>query len=87
MRGGIGGDLIQVYKYVKGTDPGTVGSFVRRRGNGHKLESEGLPLNITNHFFAMQVTKNWHRFSRELEESPVSEIFESCLNVNLSNPG
>ena len=85
------GDLIKVYKYLKGgckENRARIFSVVpsgRTRSNGHKLKHRRSPLNISKHFFTVRVTKHWYRFPREVVESPSLEIFKSCLDMGLGN--
>ena len=57
----------------------------RTRGDGHTLKHRRFPPNIRKHFFAVTVTKHWHRFPREAVESPSLEIFRSSLDTVLGS--
>ena len=57
----------------------------RTRGKGHKPKHGRFPLNVRKHFFTVRVSKRWHRFPREVMESPSLEIFKSCLDTVLGN--
>ena len=56
----------------------------RTRGNRHKLKHRRLWLNMKGHFTVM-VTEQWHRFPREVVESPSLEMFKTCLDAILHN--
>ncbi|KAK4824259.1 hypothetical protein QYF61_012525 [Mycteria americana] len=63
--------LTNVYKYLK----------EGKRGNAHKRKYRRLCLNIRKHIFTMRVTEHWHRFLREVVESPSMEIFKSHMDM------
>jgi len=57
----------------------------RTRSNRHKVKLGRFPLNIRKYFFAVGVTKHWHKFPVEVVESPSLEIFKSCLDMVLGS--
>ncbi|KGL80475.1 hypothetical protein N309_03027, partial [Tinamus guttatus] len=83
------GDLISVYKYLKGgseEDGAGLFSLVatdRTRGNGHKLKHQKFHRNLRKNFLTVRVTEHWTRLPREVVESPSLEIFQTHLDAVL----
>ena len=78
-QGRLGGDLINVYKYLRSgceEDRARLFSSDRNRGNGHKLEHKRLHVNISKPFFTVRVTQHGHRLPRKVVQSPSLEIFK-----------
>ncbi|KAJ7399055.1 hypothetical protein BTVI_118485 [Pitangus sulphuratus] len=79
------GDLIDVYKYLKGgcQEEGPrlfVVPCNRVKGNGKKLMHRKFHVNMRKNFFTVQVTVHWNRLPREVAESPSLEIFQNSLD-------
>ena len=80
------GDLINVYKYLKGSgrqmDEARLFSVVcsdRTESNGLKLEHRKFCTNMQKNFFTVRVIEHWNRLSREVVESLSMVIFKTCL--------
>ena len=78
----VRGDLITVYKYLKGVyEEGRARLFSvmpsdRTRGIGHKVKKRRFCLNSKKHFFIVRVMEHWHRMPREVVDSPSSELLK-----------
>ena len=79
------GDLINVYKYVKGggrqMDEALLVWSDRTRSNGLKLEHGKFHTNMWNKCFTARVTEHWIRLSREVVEAPSMEIFKTAAHL------
>jgi len=84
------GDLINVYKYLKGDgrQMNEARLFLvvrsdRTRSNGLRLEHRKFHTNMRKNFFTVRVTADWNGLPREVVESPPMEIFKTCLDPYL----
>ncbi|KGL73325.1 hypothetical protein N309_02710, partial [Tinamus guttatus] len=81
------GDLISVYKYLKGgREEDGLSSLVatdRTRGNGHKLKPQKFHRILRKNFLTVRVPEHWNRLPREVVESPSLEIFQTRLDAVL----
>ena len=89
MVSNVTGDLISVYKYLKGNwsqkDEIRFFSVVRSdrtRKNGLKLEHRKFCTNMQN-FLMGRVVEHWHRLPGAAVESPSVEIFKTHLDTEL----
>lgn len=79
----LGGDLISVYKYLKGgckEDRAGLFSVVhcdRTRCNEYKVKHRRFFLSTRKCFFTVGVTGHWHRYPGEVVESPSLGIFKT----------
>ena len=88
----LGGDLINVCKYLKGDGRQIdearfflVMCSNRTRSSGLKLEHRKFHTNVWKNFFTVRVTEHWNRLPREVVESPSTEIFKTQLDTYLSD--
>lgn len=85
--------VFKVHKYLKGggqEDGARLFSVLlsnRMRSKEQKLMHRKFHSNMRKNFFAVQVTKNWNRLSRESVESPSLDIFQRQLDTILSDKG
>lgn len=55
------------------------------RGSGHKLKGREYHLNVRNNSLTVRISKPFHRFSREVAESPSLKIIKTWLGTSLNN--
>jgi len=86
------GDLINVYKYLKGggrqTDEARLFSVMgsnRTRNNGLKFVYRKFCTNMWKNFFMVRVMEHWNRLPREVVETLSMEILKTCLDAYLCN--
>lgn len=90
-KGWLKGDLINVYKYLKGgcqEDRVRLLPVVpsdRAQGNGHKLKHRKFHLNMRENFCTLREAEPWNRLPREAVGSVSLETFETCLDTILCN--
>ncbi|KGL75778.1 hypothetical protein N309_11457, partial [Tinamus guttatus] len=88
-KGRLRGDLISVYKYLKGRSEEERASLFsvvatdRTRGNGQKLKHPKFHRNIRKNFLTVRVTEHRSRLPKEVVETPSLEIFKICLDTTL----
>lgn len=58
---------------------------MRLKGQWAQTETRRFFLNTRKYFFSVRVTKDYHRLSGEIVESPSSDIFKSHLDMAQGN--
>ncbi|KAF4801468.1 hypothetical protein TURU_034400 [Turdus rufiventris] len=84
------GDLINVYKYLKGGCQEDVSKLLvvpssRTRGNGQRMLHRKFYLHMRKKFFNVQVTEHKNRQPREDMQSPSLEMPKNCRDAILWN--
>ena len=80
------GDLIEVFKWVKGINKGNINQVIeisnqdRTRGNGYKLEKLRFRTDIGRHWFTNRVVNDWNRLSRHVVSAESLGSFKRRLD-------
>ena len=83
------GDLIEVFKWVKGINKGNCDQVIefssqdRTRGNGYKLDKLRFRTDIGRHWFTNRVVNDWNRLSRHVVSAETLGTFKSRLDESM----
>ncbi len=80
------GDIIEVYKWVKGINKGNIDQVIeitsqdRTCGNGYKLEKLRFRTNVGRYWFTNRVVNDWNRLGRHVVSSETIGSFKKRLD-------
>ena len=83
------GDLIEVFKWVKGINKGNIDQVLelsnqnRTRNNGYKLEKLRFRTDIGKNWVTNRVVNDWNRLSRHVVESETLNTFKKRLDESM----
>ena len=80
------GDMIEVYKWVKGINKGNIDQVIeissqdRTRGNGYKLEKLRFRTDVGRYWFMNRVVNDWNRLGRHVVSAETIGSFKKRLD-------
>ena len=89
----VRGDLIEVFKWIKGYNKGEVGKVLtainqgRTRSNGFKLEKRRFRKEIGKNWFTNRVVNDWNGLSRQVVSAESLESFKGRLDKKIHEWG
>ena len=83
------GDMIEVFKWVKGINKGNIDQFLeissqdRKPGNRYKLEKLQFRINIGRYWFTNRVVNDWNRLDRHIVNGESIGSFKRRLDESM----
>lgn len=82
----VRGDMIEVYKWVKGINKGNIDKVIdirsqdRTRGNGYKLKKHRFRTDVGRYWFTNRVVNDWNGLSRDVVSAETIGTFKKRLD-------